>query len=430
MGTNRRKFIQLFSGAAIAFPFKGLGKSRCIKQALEYAQHLPPELLVKDEYFWKQIRQAFSISPSLINLNNGGVSPHPRVVQEAVEHYNRLSNEAPSYYMWRIVGKGKEAIRQKLALVAGCDPEEICINRNATEALETVIFGLRLKAGDEVVISNYDYPNMENAWKQRVLRDGIKLRVADFDPLNDSPNQIIDAYISNFTSSTKVLHLTHMINWNGRIMPVKEIAKAAKQNDIQVIVDGAHSFTHLEYAIPGLNCDYFGASLHKWLCAPYGSGMLYVKKDKIKDLYPLFAAPDPEVDDIRKFEHLGTRSLAIEQAIGHAIDFHNMIGPSLKAQRLRYLKNYWIEQLIDLPGFEIKTPLADEDSGAIALFSVEGHDNIDVSNYLFSKHNIHTTSVDQGMLSGLRISPNIYTLPSELDTLVTGIRNFLSERGR
>lgn len=430
MDTKRRKFIQLFSGLAMALPANVFGKSRRVKQALEYAQHIPTELLVKDEYFWRQIRQAFPVSSSLINLNNGGVSPHPRVVQEAVEHYNRLGNEAPSYYMWRIVGKGKEAIRQKLAALAACDAEEICIQRNATEALETVIFGLRLEAGDEVVLSRYDYPNMENAWKQRALRDDVKLRIAEFDPVHASQEQIIDAYTSTFTSATKVLHLTHMINWNGRVLPVVEIAKAAKQNDIQVIVDGAHSFTHFEYAVPGLHCDYFGTSLHKWLCAPFGSGMLYVKKDKIKDLYPLFAAPDPEVDDIRKFEHLGTRSLAIEQAIGQAIDFHHMIGSSLKAERLRYLKKYWVTQLEDQPAFKLKTPLGDDHGGAIALFSIEGHENAAVSKYLFNNYNIHTTHFDHVALSGLRVSPNIYTLTSELDTLVRGIRSFLSEKGR
>jgi selenocysteine lyase/cysteine desulfurase len=427
MINNRRKFLKLFSGLAMAFPFNGLARSGHVKQALEYAKHTPTELLVKDEYFWKQIRQAFAVSSSLINLNNGGVSPHPRVVREAVEHYNRLSNESPSYYMWRILGKGKEAIRQKLAQLAGCQAEEICINRNATEALETVIFGLRLQAGDEVVRSNYDYPNMENAWKQRAFRDGIQLRIADFDPVHDSASQIIDAYLSACTSATKVLHLTHMINWSGRILPVGEIAKAAKQNDIEVIVDGAHSFAHIEYAIPELHCDYFGASLHKWLCAPFGSGMLYVNKQKIKNLYPLFAAPEPEADDIRKFEHLGTRSQAIEQAIGHAIDFHHMIGSSLKAQRLRYLKNYWTGQLKGQPGFEVRTPLGDEHSGAIALFGIAGHDEADVDRYLFREYNIHTTHLKQEQLRGVRISPNIYTLTSELDTLVAAIRHLLSK---
>ncbi len=374
-----------------------------------------------DEDFWHLIRQAFTISPNVMNLNNGGVSPQPRVVQEAVERYNRLSNEAPSYYMWRILDMGREPLRQKLADLAGCSAEEIAIQRNSSESLETIIFGLPLQRGDEVVLTKQDYPNMINAWKQREKRDGIVLRWLNFEfPIEDA-NVIVDQFIGAFNSKTKIVHITHMINWNGQILPVALIARAAHARGIEVLVDGAHTFAHIEYKIPDLECDYFGTSLHKWLCAPFGSGMLYVKKDKIGSLWPLMGAPEPDANDIRKFEHLGTRSFAIEQAIGQAVDFHVMIGIRRKQERLCYLKNYWAKTASTFPGVSIGTSLLPDYGCALALLQIEGRDPLDVSEYLFDKHKIHTVSIKWENIHGVRITPNVYTLTSDLDKLVNAI---------
>lgn len=381
--------------------------------------------LVDDEDFWHLIRQAYTVSPSVMNLNNGGVSPQPRVVQEAVERYNRMSNEAPSYYMWRVLDMGREPLREKLAGIAGCSREEIAIQRNSSESLETVIFGLPLKRGDEVVLTKQDYPNMINAWKQREKRDGVVLRWLNFDfPIEDN-SAIADQFVSAFTAKTRVVHLTHMINWNGQILPVTQIARAAHARGIEVLVDGAHTFAHLEYIIPELECDYFGTSLHKWLCAPFGSGMLYVKKAKIASLWPLMAPPEPDSADIRKFEHLGTRSFAIEQAIGQAADFHLMIGIRRKYERLFYLKNYWADQVRTLPGVSIGTSLLPGHSGALALLKIEGRDPADVSEYLFDKHKIHTVSIKWENIQGVRITPNVYTLTSDLDRLIEAIQGYL-----
>lgn len=379
----------------------------------------------EDEDFWNLIRQAYTVSPNVMNLNNGGVSPQPRVVQEAVERYNRLSNEAPSYYMWRVLDMGREPLRQKLAAIAGCSAEEIAIQRNSSESLETIIFGLPLRPGDEVVLTKQDYPNMINAWKQREKRDGIVLRWLNFTfPIEDT-RAIVEQFVSAFTSKTRVVHCTHMINWNGQILPVSQIAREAHARGIDVLVDGAHTFAHLEYHIPDLECDYFGTSLHKWLCAPFGSGMLYVKKEKIAGLWPLLAPPEPDSSDIRKFEHLGTRSFAIEQAIGQAADFHLMIGTQRKYQRLFYLKNYWADKVRTLPGVSIGTSLQPGHSGALALLQIEGRDPGDISEYLFDKHKIHTVSIKWENINGVRITPNVYTLTSDLDRLVGAIQDFL-----
>lgn len=409
------------AGAVAAMPFFNTVQGKNLLRSLENYAMAPPAEIVTDEEFWYYVQQAYTCSANIINLNNGGVSPQPRVVQEAVEHYNRLSNEAPSYYMWRILDQGREPLRMKLAGLAGCSPEELAVNRNSSEALETVIFGLRLQAGDEVVLTKQDYPNMINAWKQRAHRDGVVLKWLDFQfPIEDK-QEIVRTFAKAFTEKTKVVHITHMINWMGQILPVKEIAEEARKLGIEVLVDAAHTFAHLDYKIPDLGCDYFGTSLHKWLCAPFGSGLLYVKKDKISKLYPLFAANDPESDDIRKFENLGTRSFAIEQAVGQAVNFHQMIGAERKQQRLHFLKKYWTERVLAFPKVSIGTSLHPDFSCAISLLRIDGKTPEEVHHFLFNNYKIHTVPINWENIHGVRITPNVYTTLTDLDRLVRAV---------
>ena len=374
-----------------------------------------------DDTFWEQVKQAYTVNANMINLNNGGVSPQPRAVQEAVEHYNRLSNETPSYYMWRILDQGREPVRDKLAALAGCSPEEIAINRNSSEALETVIFGLPLKAGDEVVLTKQDYPNMINAWKQREHRDGIVLKWINLELPIEDEKTIVDAFASAITPRTRILHVTHMINWTGQILPAKALSQLAAQHGIEVLLDAAHTFAHFPYDIKDLGVTYMGTSLHKWLCAPFGSGMLYIQKDKIGKIYPLLAAPDPTSEDIRKFENLGTRSFAIEQGIGHAVEFHHMIGTERKGKRLHYLKNYWVEQAQSIPGFQLHTSLKPEWGCALSNFSLEGRDIGDLSSFLYNKYKVHTVPINWENIHGIRVTPNVYTATRDLDRFVEGI---------
>jgi selenocysteine lyase/cysteine desulfurase len=417
----RRSFLKqsfLGAGALFTLPFLQTASGKQLLQAVaQYAK----EDVTKNEDFWYLIQQAYTVSPSILNLNNGGVSPQPRVVQEAVERYNRLSNETPSYYMWRILDQGREVVREKLAEIAGCSKEELAINRNATEALETIIFGLSLKKGDQVVGTTYDYPNMINAWKQRARRDGIIYQQINLPFQNEDDDLIVQQFVDAFTDQTKVVHITHMINWTGRILPVRKIADAAHKRGIEVIVDAAHTFAHIDYKIEDLGADYWGTSLHKWLCAPFGSGLLYVKKDKILNVYPLFGTPEGQDDNIRKFEHLGTRSFAIEQAIGQAIDFHHMIGSERKEKRLRYLKNYWLERTSDLPNYHVYTSDVAEQSCAIALLGVKDQEAQKLGSYLFREHKIHTTTITWADVDGVRITPNVYTTTRDLDRLVKAL---------
>lgn len=428
---SRRRFLQragVFSATAFLTSMTKPAWSRNLDQALSQSAGISPEELATDEDFWYYIQQSFTVSPSLINLNNGGVSPAPKTVQDAMKRYYDLSNEAPSYYMWRVLDQGREPLRKNLAKLAGCSTEEIAINRNSSEGLETVIFGLQLKAGDEVVAAKQDYPNMINAYKQREIRDGIKIVWINLELPSEDENYLVNQFVNAFTSKTKVVHITHIINWNGQILPVKKIAQEAHKRGIEVVVDGAHSFAHFDFKVPDLDADYYAGSLHKWLYAPIGSGVLYVKKGKIKNIYPMFAVDNPLKDDIRKFEALGTRPFFIEQAIGKAIEFHEMIGAERKEKRLHYLKNYWMEKVKGLPGIKLNTSLHPKWGCAIGNVGVEGRKPGELDSFLMDKYKVHTVAIEWENIKGVRVTPNVYTTTKQLDVLVEGITAFVNTK--
>lgn len=376
-----------------------------------------------NEAYWSVIQDAYSASKSdIIILNNGGVSPSPISVQVALEKFNIEAAQGPSYYMWRVQDTGREPLRARLANLAGCDIEEIAINRNATEALNTIIYGLPLQAGDEVIGTLQDYPNMIQAYKQRQLREGIVYKQISFEfPIEDD-EQIVNAFRNAITPRTKLIHITHIVNWVGQILPAAKIAKMAHEKGIEVIVDGAHSFGLLDYKIPDLDCDYFGTSLHKFLSAPVGSGMMWIKKEKISKIWPLICNSEPNGANIRKFESLGTRSFCIEQAIGEAINFHESIGSARKQERIHFLKKYWAEKALQIPRVKIHTSLNPTFSCAIAGVSIEGITPADLEQKLLKDYKIHTVAIVWENISCVRVTPHVYTKLEDLDKLVDALK--------
>jgi selenocysteine lyase/cysteine desulfurase len=431
--TNRRQFLQKIStaSAAVALPsFLDISTVHAATHAQQAVAGLMPSEAAQNEDFWSWVKTEFTVSPNLLNLNNGGVCPQPRAVQDAHVRFYQYANEAPSYYMWRILDQGREALRSKLADLAGCDAEELAINRNATEGLNTVIFGLDLKPGDEVVLTKQDYPNMINAWKQREKRDGIKLVWLNLDLPQENDDYFVQQFVSAFTARTKVVHITHMINWIGQIQPVRKIADEAHKRGIEVIADGAHTFGLVDFKIPDLGCDYFATSLHKWLCAPFGSGMMYVKKDKISKVWALLSNDKPDGPDIRKFESLGTRSFASEMAIGSAIDFQHAIGAARKQARAHYLQRYWTDKARQIPGVTIHTSPNPAYACAIALVSVEGLKPAEIDGQLLNKHKIHTVGIEWENIKGVRVTPHVYHSPKDLDRLLNGLNDIATAARR
>jgi selenocysteine lyase/cysteine desulfurase len=421
---SRRSFLQKTSAALGAFaiaPFAANASSDSVAEALAELNTLSPEAAVLDDDLWARMAQAYTVSPNILNLNNGGVSPQPKVVQDAVDRYYHLSNEAPTYYMWQILDKGREPLRRKLADLAGVSPDELAIQRNTTEALGTITWGIDMKAGDEIVMTKQDYPNMIHAWKQRELRHSVKINWINLSLPLENDETIIKAYVDATTSKTKIWHITHLVTWTGQIFPAVKLCAEARKRGIISIVDAAHTFAHLDYKISDLNCDYFGTSLHKWLCAPFGTGLLYVRKELIEKTWPIFPTDKPQSPDIRKFEALGTRSFAPEQAIGQAIDFHNAIGAKRKQERLHYLKKYWCEAVTKNSRVKLHISLKPEYSCALGTFSIDGLDVADIGSRLMSEYQIHTTTIKWENVNAVRVTPHVYTTTKDLDRLIDAI---------
>ncbi|MGD9562602.1 MAG: aminotransferase class V-fold PLP-dependent enzyme [Pyrinomonadaceae bacterium] len=377
--------------------------------------HLSPAEAALDEDYWATIQQAFSVTRGIVNLNNGGVSPSPRIVTEAFVRYTWQQEDATAYTMWQILEPQSETIRIGLAEIFGCDAEEIAITRNASESLEILLMGMDLKSGDEILANTQDYPRMLTTLRQRELREGLKLKLIKVPIAPTDVNDIAAAYERAITSRTKLILISHQINLTGQITPVKKVCEMARARGIETIVDGAHSFAQFDFKRDDLGCDYFGTSLHKWLHAPKGTGMLYVRKEKIPKIWALMASENKNKDDIRKFEEIGTHSAAMRLAIGEAILFHNAIGGKRKEERLRYLSRYWMNRIKDIPKVGFNTSFDPVQSCAIANFKIEGLDPVKLGGYLMSKHKIFTTPIVHEEFTGIRITPNVYTTLWELD---------------
>jgi selenocysteine lyase/cysteine desulfurase len=323
--------------------------------------------------------------------------------------------------MWRVLDQGREPLREKLALLAGALPDEIAVDRNATEALNTIIYGLPLVKGDEVIGTKQDYPHMVSAYRQRALREGIVYKQISFEFPIENDEEIVKAYEDAITPNTKIIHVTHIINWVGQIMPVRKISDMAHKHNVEVVCDGAHTFGLLDFKIPDLHCDYFGTSLHKFLSAPIGSGMMWIKKEKISKIWPLLCDDNPNSGDIRKFENIGTRSFPIEQGIGEAVNFQNAIGNKRKEERIRYLKNYWASKVQHVPKVKLHTSLKPEYSCAICGVSVDGMTPGELDSALFSQYKIHTVGIVYENIKCVRVTPHVYTTLNDLDKLVKAI---------
>ncbi|NDD62408.1 MAG: aminotransferase class V-fold PLP-dependent enzyme [Acidobacteria bacterium] len=430
---GRRTFlngaVRSGTGALIAAVFNEKGLAHAI-DAVRYVSGRTAEEAARDEDFWLEVQRAFTVDRTLINLNNGGVSPSPRIVQEAMRRYLEYSNHAPTYTMWRVLDPGIETVRRRLARNFGCDPEEIAITRNASESLENCQLGLDLRPGDEVLTTNQDYPRMLTAWRQRANRDGIVLRQISIPIRLKRREEIVDIFARHITPRTRVMHFCHITNLSGQIYPVRELCQLARSRGIHAIVDGAHAYAHFPFQHSDLDCDYYGTSLHKWLTAPFGTGMLFVRREKIPQVWSLMASEERNKADIRKFEEIGTHPSANALAINEALDFYEGIGAERKAARLRYLFHRWAKRLEVNPRVRIHTSYDPEQSCGLTLFDVEGIDLSKLAIHLEQNHRIITTLIIHDEFRGLRITPNVYTTVREIDIFAETVERYIEKQGK
>jgi len=428
---DRRNFLSLagkglglaaLSSATVASLFKE------IQGANKNVAHLTPEQAAMDEDYWFVIQNSFTVTRGIINLNNGGVCPSPRIVTEALVRYIWQQEDATAYTMWQILEPQSETIRTGLAELFGCDREEIAITRGASESLEVLLMGMDFKSGDEILTTTQDYPRMLTTLRQRERREGLSLKLIKIPIPPKDLNEIVAAFEKGITNRTRLILMAHQVNITGQITPVKAVCDLARARGIETIVDGAHSFAQFDFKQKDLGCDYFGTSLHKWLYAPKGTGLLYIKKDKIPKIWPMMAAESKQASDIRKFEEIGTHSAAPRLAIGAAMLFHNGIGGKRKEARLRYLSRYWMNRLKDLPNVRFNTSFDPQQSCAIANVQIAGTDPTAIGSYLFQNHKIFATPIVHEEFQGLRITPNVYTTLGELDRFCD-VMELIAKRG-
>jgi selenocysteine lyase/cysteine desulfurase len=414
--TGRREFVSTMLTAAIGAPVLNSLAVRRLAEATQIAGTRPPAAMAEEEAYWGEIRRAFTLDDTLTNLNNGWSSPAPSHVLEQMIRDLRFSNVLPVEHMARLLEPRIESVRDGLAGDFGCDREEMAITRNASESNETMIFGLDLKRGDEVIVTTQNYPRMINAWKQRARREGIVLKQIVLDTPPKSDADVVRAFEAAITPATRVIEVMHISFMTGYIFPVRKIVDMARRRGVQVFVDGAHAYAHFPFTRDELGCDYYGTSLHKWCLAPTGAGFLYVRREKIRDLWPLMAATEAQDADIRKYEEIGTHPVANHNAVAVSLAFHRSIGAERKVARLRYLRDRWAKRLMaESDRVRMLTALGPNTNGAIATFRVEGMDMGKLTAWLWGTHKIATGGQGHPEIMGIRVTPNVYTSVDEID---------------
>ena len=427
---SRRAFLGLggtIGTAAAAGRFDGFARLEAATMAVA---DRTPEDVAQDEFYWREIQEAFTLDGTLINLNNGNTCPSPRVVLDACKRYMDMSNMLPVQYRSDIE-RHMQTIRRALGKEFGFDEDEVALTRNASESLQIVQNGLDLKPGDEVITTDQDYPRMLTTWDQRVRRDKIKLTRIQF-PVPTTEDDLFRRFERAITPQTKVFHFCHITNLTGQLFPVKRLSQLARSRGIVSVVDGAHAIAHFPFKIRDLECDYYGVSLHKWLLAPIGNGLLYVRRENIPKLWPLQATPERQNDSIRKFEAIGTYPTAIRASIGEALAFHQAIGAERKAARLRYLTLRWANALKANPRVKILSNLDPGQTWGVAMVGIDGVDARALSQFMMDRYRIVINAVVGGQppnqvfdYTGLRVTPNVYTTLAEIDVFVDAMQDAL-----
>lgn len=417
---DKRDFLRTLGAGSL-----GIALSPALLARLQAAT---PEALAQDDPFWAQLRGRYTLVPEYINLESGYFSMQSQPVLESfVGHVRRINRDAQRY-MRTVMVTDKARVQRRLAGIAGCSAEELIITRNTTESLDTVISGFDWRPGDHAVMASCDYGAMLDHFAQQARRYQMRNTIIDVPLHPASDDEIVERYAAAITDRTRLLMVCHIVNITGQVLPVQKIAAMARARGVQVLVDGAHAFAQMDFKVPDLGVDYYGASLHKWLGTPIGAGMLYVRKERIAELWPMYGDPHFAQDDIRKLNHTGTHPCHTDLGIEDAILFHEQIGVQRKQARLRYLQEYWTKQVRGEPKFVLNTPADPARTCAIANVGIEGTAPGDLSKRLFDEHKIFTVAINrpEAGVAGVRITPHLYTTTAELDSLVRALKTIAS----
>ncbi|MEL7123829.1 MAG: aminotransferase class V-fold PLP-dependent enzyme [Bacteroidota bacterium] len=416
---NKRTFLKHFAALGVGTSVF----SEKLDKWLREIEHLSAEEVAQDEEFWLRVRSGYRLKPDYINLENGYYCILPEETLENYIHQVRYVNYQGSYYMRTVQWKNKQRITEQLAQLVGCTAEEVAITRNTTESLDTIIGGFPWKEGDEAVMALQDYGAMLDMFELVSQRYGVVNKKVSIPNHPKSDEEIVKVYANAITDKTRLLMVCHLVNITGHILPIRKICDMAHARGVQVMVDGAHAFGQIQFDMKELDCDYYGCSLHKWLSVPLGAGLLYVKKERIPDIWPMFAEMNRKDDDMRRLNHTGTHPVHTDLAIANAIEYYLKLGPERKEARLRYINQYWTTKVRDLPHIIVNTPVDPARSCAIANVGIKGMEPSDMAKTLLDKYGIWTVAINRPGVRGCRITPNVYTSTRELDSFVEALKD-------
>lgn len=415
---NKRSFVKIsaLTGAGIALGMDALAKHFASKSAVS------PIQLAEDEAFWSSIRQQYLLKSDYINLENGYYNFIPQPLLEKFIGHVREVNYQGSWYMRNNAVENKRKVIEKLAAMVGCSADELTLTRNTTESLDIVITGKHWQAGDETIMAEQDYGSIIEALKHVSNRYGVVNKMISVPNHPSSDEEIVNLYANAITPKTKLILVSHIINITGQILPIRKICDVAHAKGVEVLVDGAHAIAHFQFKISDLNCDYYGSSLHKWLSTPLGAGLLYVKKERMPDIWPLIVGWEKDPYKMLRISHTGTHPAHTDLTIADSIDYYNMIGAERKEARLRYLQQYWTSRVRNHPKIVLNTPVDPKRSCGIANVGIEGMKPGDLAKRLLEEHKIFTVAIDGANVFGCRITPNVYTTLAELDLFVAALK--------
>lgn len=375
--------------------------------------------IARDEDFWAQIARAYRLDGRHVVLNGGGNNPLPASVVDALNRYDQMTASQPRPHNYAFEAR-KDDHRVRLARLFDCSPEELAITRNTTEGLNIVGWGLPLAAGDEIVISNFDDVYAAPIFKQRAARHGVIVKEIEL-PLAPGADDVVSAFRAAIGLRTKLLVASHLVDGWGFVLPIRALSALAHAAGAQMLADGALSFGHFPISMRELDCDYYATSLHKWLNAPLGTGALFVRRNRIEDLWPLYGVSS-EAGDIRKFEEIGTRSGPTLAAIGQAIDFYEEVGPERKHARVRYLLELIISGLKGVDRVKVVTERNPRLRTGLARVMIEGVQGPDFAGALNKQHQIFTFGGFPGPHQGVYVSPNIFNSAEDMRRFVAAVK--------
>ena len=416
---NKREFIQKFGLVGLA--------TYALPGDIIYDKNkfnLPP--FKTEDDLWKTVRGHYSLKPDYINLENGyyNIIPNP-TLNKYIEHIKTINFEG-SYYMRNSLEDDNLKLRKRISNWLSCDKKNIIITRNTTESLDLIIGGYPWQKGDEAIYAQQDYGSMKLMFEQVSKRFNINTKVISIPNHPSSDEEIVRLYENQITKKTKLLMVCHMINITGQVLPVKKICDMAHSYGVEVMVDGAHCVGHFDFSIENLNCDYYGSSLHKWLSAPLGAGLLYIKEKHISKIWPLLAGHSIDLNGIKRLNHLGTNPVHVHLGINNALDYIDWVGIKRKEKRLKELQNHWMQNLKNIPNVEINTPLTFTKSFGIGNVGIKNMPPKIMAEKLLDEFKIFTVAIDYANVKGCRITPNIYSSIDEIEVFIDAIKKLAS----